>query len=121
MENRQLPARGRPRKSGAGQTRERILDSAEELFAQHGFQKVSLRAITGRAGVNVALVNYYFGNKISLLNAVLSAVPPRLSITVIVFSMLALSAPKRRAGSMPAKLSRPISARSAFESRGLEQ
>ena len=30
MENRQLPARGRPRKSGAGQTRERILDSAEE-------------------------------------------------------------------------------------------
>ena len=71
MENRQLPARGRPRKSGAGQTRERILDSAEELFAQHGFQKVSLRAITGRVGVNVALVKYYFGNKINLLNAVL--------------------------------------------------
>ena len=71
MEKRQLPARGRPRKNGAGQTRQRILDSAEELFAQHGFQKVSLRAITGRAGVNVALVKYYFGNKINLLNAVL--------------------------------------------------
>lgn len=66
-----MSARGRPRNSSADQTRERLLDSAEELFAQHGFQEVSLRAITGRAGVNVALVNYYFGNKISLLNAVL--------------------------------------------------
>ena len=66
-----MSPRGRPRNSSAGRTRERLLDSAEELFAQHGFQKVSLRAITAAAGVNVALVNYYFGNKISLLNAVL--------------------------------------------------
>jgi len=70
-ENRQFSTRGRPRNSSAGRTRERILDSAEELFARRGFQKVSLRAITAGAGVNVALVNYYFGDKISLLNAVL--------------------------------------------------
>ena len=71
MEKRRVSNRGRPRKRRSGQTKERILDSAEELFARHGFQKVSLRAITGEAGVNVALINYYFGNKIGLLNAVL--------------------------------------------------
>ena len=77
MENRQekrrLSNRGRPRKRDSGQTKIRILDSAEELFARHGFQKVSLRAITTEAGVNVALINYHFGNKIALLNAVLEA------------------------------------------------
>jgi len=66
-----LSNRGRPRKSDSGRTKKRILDSAEELFARHGFQKVSLRSITSEAGVNVALINYYFGNKVGLLDAVL--------------------------------------------------
>ncbi len=51
-------------------TKERILDSAEYLFARKGFHNTSLRAITGRAGVNLASVNYHFGSKEALLEAV---------------------------------------------------
>ncbi|GMT46982.1 MAG: TetR family transcriptional regulator [bacterium] len=52
------------------ETKERILDSAEYLFARKGFHNTSLRAITGRAGVNLAAVNYHFGSKEALLEAV---------------------------------------------------
>ena len=47
-------------------TRERILDSAEALFAQKGFRAVSVREITSAARCNLAAVNYHFGNKESL-------------------------------------------------------
>jgi AcrR family transcriptional regulator len=47
-------------------TRERILDSAENLFAQKGFNAVSVREITSAARCNLAAVNYHFGNKESL-------------------------------------------------------
>ncbi len=51
-------------------TVERILDAAEVLFAQKGFAETSLRAITSRAGVNLAAVNYHFGSKEALIQAV---------------------------------------------------
>lgn len=51
-------------------TKERILDAAEVLFAEKGFSETSLRAITSRAGVNLAAVNYHFGSKESLIQAV---------------------------------------------------
>lgn len=51
-------------------TKERILDVAEELFAEHGFTGTSLRRITSEAGVNLAAVNYHFGSKEALLEAV---------------------------------------------------
>ena len=38
-------------------TKSRLLDAAEALFADHGFTDASLRAITGRAGANLAAVN----------------------------------------------------------------
>lgn len=44
-------------------TKERILDTAEALFAQKGFQAVSVREITRAARCNLAAVNYHFGNK----------------------------------------------------------
>lgn len=47
-------------------TRERILDIAEVLFAQKGFQAVSVREITTAASCNLAAVNYHFGNKENL-------------------------------------------------------
>ena len=52
-------------------TKERILDAAEQLFADFGFATTSLRDITGEAGVNLASVNYHFGSKEALLNALL--------------------------------------------------
>ncbi|MHA7878244.1 MAG: TetR/AcrR family transcriptional regulator [Saccharospirillum sp.] len=48
----------------------RILDSAEQLFAEKGFSETSLRMITTRAKVNLAAVNYHFGSKKDLIQAV---------------------------------------------------
>ena len=55
----------------AAETRERILDVAERLFAASGFVSTSLRDITNEAGVNLAAVNYHFGSKEALLVAIL--------------------------------------------------
>ena len=53
------------------ETVERILDAAEQLFAEKGFSETSLRLITSKAGVNLAAVNYHFGSKDALFQAVL--------------------------------------------------
>ena len=53
-------------------TKSRILDAAEELFMEHGFEATSLRLITTVAGVNLAAVNYHFGSKEELFQAVLT-------------------------------------------------
>ena len=47
-----------------------ILDAAEELFSERGFAETSLRNITTKADVNLAAVNYHFGSKKSLIQAV---------------------------------------------------
>lgn len=52
-------------------TRSKILDSAERMFAQKGFAGASMRSITTAAGVNLASVNYHFGSKQDLLIEVL--------------------------------------------------
>jgi len=52
-------------------TRERIIEVAERLFAEHGFEATSLRQITQQAGVNLAAVNYHFGSKEGLLKQLL--------------------------------------------------
>jgi AcrR family transcriptional regulator len=52
------------------ETRTRILDAAEELFMQHGFEGTSMRQLTARAQVNLAAVNYHFGSYENLVNEV---------------------------------------------------
>ena len=65
--------RGRPSKkqaAGTGDTRESILDAAEDLFSKHGFYGVTIREVAREAGVDTALVHYYFGAKRALFDAV---------------------------------------------------
>ena len=56
-------------------TRTKLLDAAGHVFADFGFRGATVREICARAGVNIALVNYYFGDKLELYTEVL-----RLSI-----------------------------------------
>lgn len=50
----------------------RLIESAEKLFAEKGFEAVSVRDITKEAGANVAAVNYHFGSREGLVVAVVS-------------------------------------------------
>lgn len=51
-------------------TRQRILDVAERLFMEHGYEATSMRMLTSEADVNLASVNYHFGSKEALMQAV---------------------------------------------------
>jgi AcrR family transcriptional regulator len=55
----------------ADDTRSKLLDAAGEVFAQSGFQGATVREICAKAGVNIALVNYHFGDKLELYTEVL--------------------------------------------------
>ncbi|PIQ82136.1 MAG: TetR family transcriptional regulator [Candidatus Omnitrophica bacterium CG11_big_fil_rev_8_21_14_0_20_64_10] len=44
-------------------TRKRLLEAAGQVFAQHGFEKATVREICRKANANVASVNYHFGGK----------------------------------------------------------
>jgi len=48
-----------------------ILQIAEKLFAEHGFEKTSVRTIAKEADINVAMVSYYFGSKEKMLEALI--------------------------------------------------
>jgi AcrR family transcriptional regulator len=52
-------------------TRERILDAAEQMFMQLGYDGTSMRLVTSAAGVNLAAANYHFGSKEALMQEVL--------------------------------------------------
>ncbi len=52
-------------------TKTKILNAAEILFAEHGFNGTSLREITQQAEVNLAAVNYHFGSKKELIKALM--------------------------------------------------
>jgi AcrR family transcriptional regulator len=52
-------------------TEARILETAGHVFSETGFQAAKVRDICARAGVNLAAVNYHFGDKLGLYNEVL--------------------------------------------------
>jgi AcrR family transcriptional regulator len=57
---------------GAAATKDKILDAAEALFMEHGYEATTLRSITTTAAVNLAAANYHFGSKEELFQAVLT-------------------------------------------------
>lgn len=80
------------------ETKQKILDTAERLFSENGFDATSLRRITAEAGVNLAAVNYHFHSKEALIDAVIGRrVAP---INQERLSMLA-EAQERAAGQAP--------------------
>lgn len=52
--------------ASSAETRKRVLEAAEKLFALRGIEGVSIRDITQAAGVNLAAINYHFGTKNAL-------------------------------------------------------
>lgn len=87
-------------------TRSRILDAAEVLFMEHGFDGTSMRMITGSAGVNLAAVNYHFGTKELLIQEVF-----RRRLTDLNNARLAvLDQMEAEAGGAPLKPSRIVDA-----------
>ncbi|MGI4856943.1 MAG: TetR/AcrR family transcriptional regulator [Janthinobacterium lividum] len=52
-------------------TKNKILDAAEIIYGEDGMEALTLRVITERAGVNLAAINYHFGNKEALAHAML--------------------------------------------------
>ena len=55
-----------------GDTKTRLLDAAEALFIDAGYEAMSMRLITARADANLAAVNYHFGSKDALIHAMLT-------------------------------------------------
>lgn len=53
-------------------TKEIILNTAEKLFAETGYHNTSIRDITGEAKVNISAINYHFGSKEKLFEAVIT-------------------------------------------------
>ncbi|GAB4296719.1 MAG: hypothetical protein Kow0090_11870 [Myxococcota bacterium] len=60
----------RKNKSEEISPRERILNAASRLFARKGYSGTGIREIAKEAGVNIAMINYYFGSKPKLLEAI---------------------------------------------------
>lgn len=63
------PTRGPGRRRGPSSSREEILAAARVLFGERGYDKASIRAIAGDAGVDPALVHHFFGTKEELFAA----------------------------------------------------
>ena len=84
----------------AAETKARILEVAERLFAERGLDAVSIRDITGAAQVNLGAINYHFGTKQELIAAVFDRRMGPLTDE----RLRALNAAEEAAGDKPPKL-----------------
>ena len=57
---------------GSADTRQRLIDAAAVLFAERGFDNVTVREICKASNANVAAINYHFGDKAGLYRAVVN-------------------------------------------------
>jgi len=71
---RKRRGRGRPAAANAEDVRKKLLDAARELFPRYGYRGVSSRQIGAAAGVNFAMIRYYFGGKPGLYREMLQGV-----------------------------------------------
>ncbi|WP_042396434.1 TetR/AcrR family transcriptional regulator [Streptacidiphilus carbonis] len=65
-----------------GDTRARILDVALELFAEHGYEKTSLREIADRLGVTKAALYYHFRTKEDILSGIVDTMSAPIEATI---------------------------------------
>lgn len=68
--------RGRPPGGKPGETRQRLLDAALELFARHGFAATSVRAIAGEIGLRDSAIYAHFPDKQAIYQALLAEMGP---------------------------------------------
>lgn len=71
---RKRRGRGRPSAADAEDVRKKLLDAARDLFPRYGYRGVSSRQIGAAAGVNFAMIRYYFGGKPGLYREILNGV-----------------------------------------------
>jgi AcrR family transcriptional regulator len=64
-----MSGRGAGRRAGSPDTRAEILEAARRQFAAHGYDRATMRAIAGEAGVDPSLIHHYFGTKGQLFAA----------------------------------------------------
>lgn len=74
MPPRKRRGKGRPPAENAEDIRKKLLDAARELFPRYGYRGVSSRQIGAAAGVNFAMIRYYFGGKPGLYREILRGV-----------------------------------------------
>jgi AcrR family transcriptional regulator len=99
----------RPRSRDADRSRKAILDAAETLFAERGFEAVSLQEIGDAAGLSRGTPNYFFGSKQELYVAVLERVfADREEATTRAFAPVRAWCESQRAGSLRRPLTRAI-------------
>ena len=77
------PATARKKGRKGTQARARILEAADALFGELGFDAASTREIAERSGVNKALIHYHFKNKEGLLASVLDNYYEALAATIL--------------------------------------
>ena len=73
---------GRPVGNDPDQVRAALLEAARSHFLKREFKAVSVREIASEAGVNAAMVNYYFGNKLGLYEAMVDQLLERLTASM---------------------------------------
>jgi AcrR family transcriptional regulator len=66
----------------AAGTADTLIEVARRLFAQHGYEGTSVRAITAKAGANLGAITYHFGSKRELYDRVVGSVVAPLAAQV---------------------------------------